>query len=176
MGKEMSKEMGKEMPLLLQKILERYETLKGGEILKSLRSFSFDHEDKNFASSCLKGVRKYFEEKDGQAKYEELLAVLVRANIMNFVESGHVQNLWYLLLMYLLPEDFRNLPKSAFVEKIENEFIKFMELLGTIGGEEAIRDGVLKFLFKENRDFTFSVCNAIEFLLGIEIEKAKILN
>jgi hypothetical protein len=166
--------MTKEAPALLQKILERYETLKGGEILKSLRSFSFDHEDANFAEACLKGVRKYFEGKGGEVTYEELLAVLVRANIMNFVEKEHVNNLWYLLLLALLPEEYRNMPKSFFVEKIETEFIRFMEMLEAMGGEETVRDGVLKFLFKENREFTFSIFNAIDFLLGVE--KSKILN
>jgi hypothetical protein len=166
--------MMKEPPALLQKILERYETLKGGKILKSLRSFSFDHEDANFAEACLKGVRKYFEGKGGEVSYEELLAVLVRANIMNFVEREHVNNLWYLLLIALLPKEFRDVPESVVVEKIETEFIRFMEMLESMGGEDAVRDGVLKFLFKENREFTFSIFNAIDFLLGVE--KTKILN
>jgi hypothetical protein len=161
----------KEVPSLLQKILEQRETLKGKKILESLRNFPFDHENANFAEACLSGVRNYFEEKSGRMSYEEVLAVLVRANIMNFVERGHVQNLWYLLLIALLPEEFRSLPKSVVVERIETEFIKFMEILGAIAGEDAIRDGVLKFLFKENKEFTFSVFYTIEVLLGVEEEK-----
>jgi hypothetical protein len=162
-----------EMPSILQKILEQRETLKGKKILESLRNFPFDHENANFAEACLSGVRNYFEKKSGRMSYEEVLAVLVRANIINFVERGHVQNLWYLLLIALLPEEFRSLPKSVVVERIETEFIKFMEILGAIAGagEDAIRDGVLKFLFKENREFTFSVFNMIEVLLGVEGEK-----
>jgi hypothetical protein len=74
-------------------------------------------------------------------------------------------------LIALLPEEFQSLPKSVVVERIETEFIKFMEILGAIAGEDAIRDGVLKFLFKENREFTFSVFNMIEVLLGVEGEK-----
>jgi len=161
----------KEMPSLLQKILERRETLKGKKILESLRNFPFEHGNANFTEACLREVRKHFEEKFGRMSYEEILAVLVRANIMNFVERGHVQNLWYLLLLALLPEEFRSLPKSIVVEKIESKFIKYMEALGVIAGENAIRDGVLKFLFKENREFTFSVFNMIEVLLGVEGEK-----
>jgi hypothetical protein len=170
------KTTAKEMPSLLQEILEQYETLKGKEILKSLRSFTFDHKNANFAEACLKGVREYFEKKGGKVSYEEVLAVLVRANIMNFVEKGHVENLWYLLLIALLPEEFRTLPKSVVVEKLENEFIKFMVVLKMISGEDAVRDGVLKFLFKENREFTISVFYAIDFLLEVGKEKEKILN
>jgi hypothetical protein len=171
----------KEVPSLLQKILEQYETLKGGKILESLRNFTFDHENSNFAEACLKGVKKYFEEKGGKVEYEELLAVLVRANIMNFVERGHIQNLWYLLLYALLPKELHNVPKSVLVEKMETEFIKFMEVLKLIYGENAVKDGVLKFLLKENREFTLSVLYTIDSLLGVEktllgIEKEKILN
>jgi hypothetical protein len=171
----------KEAPSLLQKILEQYETLKGKKILESLRSFTFDHKDPKFAEACLKGIKKYFEEKGGKIDYEELLAVLVRANIMNFVEREHIQNLWYLLLFALLPKELHNVPKSVLVEKIEIEFIKFMETLKIIYGEDAVKDGVLKFLLKENREFTFSVFYTIETLLGVKktllgIEKEKILN
>jgi len=164
----------KEAPSLLQKILEQYETLNGEKILESLRSFPFDHKEPNFAEACLKGIKKHFEEKGRKMSYEELLAVLVRANIMYFVEKGHIQNLWYLLLYALLPQELHNVPKSVLVEKIEIEFIKFMETLKLIYGENAVKDGVLKFLFKENREFTFSVFHTIDFLL--EIEKERMLN
>ena len=166
--------MMKEMPSLLQKILEKYKTLKGKKILKSLKSFTFDHENTNFAEACLKGIKEYFKKKGEEVSYEELLAVLVRANIMNFVEKGHIENLWFLLLMSLLPEEFRTLPKSVIVERIETEFIKFMDVIGTMGGEDAIRDGVLKFLFKENKEFTVSIFYTIDFLF--KVEKEKILN
>jgi hypothetical protein len=76
--------------------------------------------------------------------------------------------------MSLLPEEFRTLPKSVIVERIETEFIKFMDVIGTMGGEDAIRDGVLKFLFKENKEFTVSIFYTIDFLF--KVEKEKILN
>jgi hypothetical protein len=165
----------KEAPAFLQKLLEQYETIKGEKILENLRKFKFNHEDPNFVEACLGDIKKHFEKRHEEISYEELLAFLVRLTIMHFVEKKHIKNMWFLILASLLPEELQNAKSSVLVEKMEAQFIRYMEMLGAIKGEEAIRDGVLKFLFKENRDFTFPVLNSDNFLI-FGINSQKVLN
>ena len=158
-------ETGKE---LMQEIMNKYQLLSGKKIIESLKRFGFYHEHSNFTEACLGPIKDLYG--DNETTYEELLAILIRLNIMHFVEKGCNQNMWFLILISLLPEELKKARPSKVVEEMEKQFIKYMEMLEMMGGDEAIKQGVMKFLFLENQYFTQAALAALH-IATKEIQK-----
>jgi hypothetical protein len=149
---------------VLAKVLERYENINGRKILEALKNFEFNHEAKTFERACLEKAVQYLEQKKEMTD-EEFLALLVRLCIMYFVQKKHHQNLWYLILSGLLPKEIQEAKMSEVVKKFEEQFIEYMEIIGSLRGDEGIRDAVLFFLFQENAEFVLTVFKATEIVI-----------
>jgi len=149
---------------VLAKILERYENISGRKILEALRKFEFNHEAKTFERACLERAVQYLEQKEAMTD-EEFLALLVRLCMMYFVQEKHPQNMWFLILSGLLPKEIQEGKTSEAVRRFEEQFIEYMEMVGSVRGDEGIRDVVLFFLFKENAEFVFTVFKTTEMVV-----------
>jgi hypothetical protein len=147
----------KEVDIDFLKILvEEYQDIKGRKILECLRKFDINHNTDCFEEACFKSVEEYCKEKVERKElitYEDILAILIRLSMMNFVLKKSSENLWYILLAGLLSEELQKARMSEVVKRLEDKFIEYMEILGEMKGEDAIRDIVLVFLFKDNADF-----------------------
>jgi hypothetical protein len=149
---------------VLANILERYENISGRKILEALRKFGFKDEAKTFERACLEIAVQYLEQKRKMTD-EEFLALLVRLCMMYFVQEKHSQNMWFLILSGLLPKEIQEGKMSEAVRRFEEQFIEYMEMIGSFRGDEGIRDAVLVFLFKENADFVFTVFKTTEMVV-----------
>jgi hypothetical protein len=149
---------------VLANILERYENISGRKILEALRKFEFKDEAKTFERACLEKAVEYLEQKREMTD-EEFLALLVRLCMMYFVQKKHHQNLWYLLLSGLLPREIQEAKMSEVVRKFEEQFIEYMEMVGSLRGDEGIRDAVIYFLFQENAEFVFTIFKTTEMVV-----------
>jgi hypothetical protein len=152
----------------MQEIMSKYQFLSGKKIIENLKRFGFYHEHPNFTEACLAPIQDFYGEKE--TTYEDLLAILIRLNIMYFVKKRRNQNMWFLILTSLFPEELQKAPPSKVVEEMENQFIKYMEMFEAMGGDEAIKQGVMKFLFLENNDFTQIALTALH-IATQEIQK-----
>ena len=95
-------ETGKE---LMQEIMNKYQFLSGKKIIENLKRLGFYHEHPNFTEACLGPIKDFYGE--NARTYEELLAILIRLNIMHFVEKRCNQNMWFFILISLLPEELK---------------------------------------------------------------------
>jgi len=157
---------------VIAKGFEKYKNVRGREILEALKKFEFNDEAEKFEKACLEKVYQYLEEK-GELTDEEFLALLIRLCMMYFVEVGLGKNLWYLILLAMLPKEIQQAKLSEIVRRMEEEFIKYMEAMAKLRGDEGVRDAVLVFLFLENADF---ICSVFEVAEKIALERNKILN
>jgi hypothetical protein len=150
---------------ILSQIFERYEQINGRKILDALKKFEFRENEKTFEKACLMGAVEYLEKRVGEMTDEELLALLVRLCMMHFVQEGHRKNLWFLIMSGLLPKEIQEAKMSEVVRKFEEQFIEYMEMIGSLRGDEGVRDAVLFFLFKENSEFVFLVLQTTNMML-----------
>ena len=156
---------------VLKKIFDKYEKIEGRKILENLRKFEFRQDEETFERACLLGAVEYLESKDGEMTDEEFLALLIRLNVMHFVEVKYCSNMWYLILCGLLSEEFQKSKMSEIVKRFEEQFIEYMEMLDKVIGDEGIKKAVFIFLFEENADFTFPLLQTTEALMS-QVSKA----
>jgi hypothetical protein len=146
----------------MEKVVAEYSAISGKRIIESLKKFSYKHELSDFVEACLSSIKEYCEGAEDKITLEEVLAILVRFNIMLFVEKRVSQNMWYLILTKLLPEELQKVKPSEFAQKMEDKFIEFMEMLEETQGNEAVKQSIMNFLFKENKKITLTALDIIQ--------------
>jgi len=144
------------------KIFDKYEKVEGRKILENLKKFEFRQNEEAFERACLLGAVEYFESKDGEITDEEFLALLIRLTIMHFVAEKWRSSMWYLILWGLLFEKNQKFKMSEVVQRFEEQFIEYMEILEKAIGDGGIKMIMFTFLFIENADFTFRLLNITE--------------
>jgi hypothetical protein len=153
---------------LVAQAIKKFENVDVQKVLEILQNFGFNHLANSFENACFEPIVKYF--KDRTELYdEEFLALLIRLCMMYFVEVKHSENLWFLLLIGLLPEELQRAKKSIVVEKFEKQFIEYMQMIAERHGVEVMRDSMLYFLFGENVEFVVTWFKALD----VVVEKIK---
>jgi len=150
---------------IVSQAVKKFENVDPQKFLKILQSLGFNHSADSFEQACFELVIEKFKDKV-ELSDEEFLALLVRLCMMYFVEVKHSENLWFLLLVGLLSEELQRAKKSVVVERLEKQFIEYVEKIAERYGTDVMRDSILYFLFGENVEFVGCFFKSLDIILN----------
>jgi hypothetical protein len=137
---------------LWQVFFEWCQKSDGRKILEILKSLEIKEDGETLIENCLEKVAIYLQEKERQMTTEEFFAILIRIVFVFFMAIKASENMLYLILFSLFPQELRSKRTSEIVKILEEKFIERVEEVAKIGGEEKIKDVIFKFLFIDNEE------------------------